>query len=270
MSMFNKKKNIIIYLAAFALLVFLYGVGVLKPVENLLTRILNPVLKQFYTIGADIKDTYEEQTSKYDLTKVIKELQKQVMLLTGENVKLKIALKENDILREHLGFLERNELTYIMSNIISREDILNVGGQTEVIIIDKGEQHGIYKGLSVVNSQGVIIGKVAEVKARNSRVYLTSSDRCKLAVTILGDDVTSGIAEGSLGLVIKMDFIPQIKNLNINNIVVSSGLEKDIPRGLVIGKISEIKKESNELWQSAIIEPMLNMDELIIVSVIIP
>ncbi|MCK5510609.1 rod shape-determining protein MreC [Candidatus Parcubacteria bacterium] len=268
--MFNKKKNVIIYLAAFALLVFLYGVGALRHAENLFTRILNPVLKQFYTIGADIKNTYNEQTSKYDLAKVIKEMEKQVMLLTGENAELKTALKENDILREHLGFLERNELTYIMSNIISKEDILNVGGQTEVIIIDKGEQHGIRKGLSVVNSQGVIIGKVAEVKARTARVHLTSSDRCKLAVTILGDDATSGIAQGSLGLVIKMDFIPQIKNLNINDIVVSSGLEKDIPRGLVVGNISEVRKESNELWQSAIIEPMLDMDELTIVSIIIP
>ena len=268
--MFNKKKNVIIYLAAFALLVFLYGVGALRHAENLFTRILNPVLKQFYTIGADIKNTYNEQTSKYDLAKVIKEMEKQVMLLTGENAELKTALKENDILREHLGFLERNELTYIMSNIISKEDILNVGGQTEVIIIDKGEQHGIRKGLSVVNSQGVIIGKVAEVKVRTARVYLTSSDRCKLAVTILGDDATSGIAQGSLGLVIKMDFIPQIKNLNINDIVVSSGLEKDIPRGLVVGNISEVRKESNELWQSAIIEPMLDMDELTIVSIIIP
>jgi len=268
--MFSKKKDIIIYLAAFALLVFLYGIGALKPVENIFTRILNPVLKQFYTIGADIKNTYNEQTSKYDLTKIIEELEKQVMLLTSENAKLKTALKENDILREHLGFLERNELTYIMSNIISKEDILNVGGQTEVIIIDKGERDGIYSGLSVVNSQGVIIGKVAEAKVRNSRVYLTSSDRCKLAVTILGDDTTSGIAQGSLGLVIKMDFIPQIRNLNINDIVVSSGLEKDIPRGLVVGKISEVRKESNELWQNAIIEPMLNMDELTIVSIIIP
>ena len=268
--MFSKKKNITIYLAAFALLIFLYGIGILRPAESLLTRIFNPVLKQFYTIGIDVKNTYEEQTSKFDLTQVIKELQEELMVLSGENAKLKTVIRENNILREHLGFLERNELKYIMSNVISKENILNVGGQTEVIIIDKGGQDGIYQGLSAVNSQGVIIGKVADVKERTAKIYLANSDRCKLAVTILGDDNTSGIAQGSLGLVIKMDFIPQMKKLNINDIVVSSGLEKDIPRGLVVGKISEVRKESNELWQSAIIEPMLNMDELTIVSVIIP
>ena len=257
-------------MAAFALLVFLYGIGILNPVESLLTRIFNPILKQFHTIGTNVKNTYEEQTSKIDLTKVIKELREEVMVLSGENAKLKTVIRENNILREHLGFLERNELKYTMSNVISREDILNIGGQTEVIIIDKGRQDGIYQGLSAVNKQGVIIGKVADVKERTAKIYLASSDRCKLAVTILGDDTTSGIAEGSLGLVIKMDFIPQIRNLNIGDIVVSSGLEKDIPRGLVVGKISEVRKESNELWQSAIIEPMLNIGELTIVSVIIP
>ncbi|MBU2416305.1 rod shape-determining protein MreC, partial [Patescibacteria group bacterium] len=70
------------------------------------------------------------------------------------------------------------------------------------------------------------------------------------------------------GLTIKMDFIPQNKRINNEDIVITSGLEKNIPKGLVIGKITRINKNNNEVWQNAIIEPLADLDNLIIVSVL--
>ncbi|MBU0619941.1 rod shape-determining protein MreC, partial [Patescibacteria group bacterium] len=83
-----------------------------------------------------------------------------------------------------------------------------------------------------------------------------------------GEDVTMGIIEGEFGLTIKMDFIPQNKRINNEDIVITSGLEKNIPKGLVIGKITRINKNNNEVWQNAIIEPLADLDNLIIVSVL--
>ena len=71
-------------------------------------------------------------------------------------------------------------------------------------------------------------------------------------------------------LTVNMVFISQTEKIEIGNIVVASGLEKNIPRGLVIGRVSKVEKESNELWQSAVIEPIANLDELIIISVLLP
>ena len=67
-----------------------------------------------------------------------------------------------------------------------------------------------------------------------------------------------------------MDFIPQSVNLEIDDLVITSGLEGSIPRGLQVGKIFEINKESNELWQSAFVDPLSNLNNIFIVSVIIP
>jgi rod shape-determining protein MreC len=68
----------------------------------------------------------------------------------------------------------------------------------------------------------------------------------------------------------KMSFIPQSAVIKPGDSVVTSGLEEAIPRGLVIGKVLEVKSESNAMWQTAVIEPLISPDDLIIVSVLLP
>lgn len=265
------KKRIIIYVAVVGLLIFLYAVGLFEPVENFITSGLNPVFKNFYFFSSNLRSEYNDQIKKGDFLGEIDRLKTEVNRLSEENVRLATVDEENKVLREHLRFLEKNEYNYILGNVISRGDMSSASGIIETIIIDKGEDDGVYAGLSVVSGKGIIVGKVANVKDNLSEVYLTNSNRCKLAANILGDEErVNGIAEGELGLTVKMNFIPQSLEIKNGDMVVTSGLEQSIPRGLVIGKVIEVSKESNDLWQSATIDPLENPDDLIIVSVLIP
>jgi len=266
----TNRKKIILYLAVIGLLVFLYAFNLLGPLNRIIYNILNPVFSGFQSISSNIRSTYNEQTEKIDLNEHIKELESQINQLTEENVRLKILENENGILREHLGFLVKHEYRYIMSNVISRGEAVETSGREETLIIDKGSKDGVYPGLAIVSGQGIIIGKVAEVKENISQVDLTNSSKCKLAATILNEDKTSGVTEGELGLTIKMKFIPQEEEVNIGDIIVTSGLEQAIPRGLVIGKVTQMEKENNEIWQFATLEPLIKAKDLVIVSVLIP
>lgn len=268
--MLIKHRKKILWLAALGLLIFLHAINILKPIENTAINVINPFAQKLFLFSSNIRIAYQNQASKRDFAQVANDLQIEVERLSEVNAQLLSVKRENEILREQLGFLERNKYKYVMSNIISREDVLNVSEQTEALIIDKGSKDGLFNGLAVVNEQGIIVGKIAETKDNSAKVYLVNSDKCKFAATVLGQDRTSGIAQGSLGLVIKMGFIPQATVLKIGDMVVSSGLEQSVPRGLVIGKIIEIQKENNNLWQSATIEPILDINDLIIVSVILP
>lgn len=265
------KKRIVIYVAVVGLLIFLYAVGLFRPIEDFITLGLNPVFKNFYFFSSSLRSDYNDQMGKGNFLEEIDKLKAEVNRLSEENARLATIDEENKVLREHLRFLEKNEYNYILSNVISRGDMSSVSGRIETIIIDKGKDDGIYAGLSVVSGKGIIVGKVANVKDNLSEVYLTNSSRCKLAANILGsEEKVNGIAEGELGLTVKMNFIPQSLEIKNDNMVVTSGLEQFIPRGLVVGKIIEVSKESNDLWQSATIDPLENPDDLIIVSVLIP
>lgn len=214
--------------------------------------------------------TYKEQANKQDLSQEIEKLKAEVNLLRSENARLNTVDEENRVLRENLRFFNKKENNYILGNVISRGDVLDELGRIKSLIIDKGKADGLIKGLVVLNSQGIIVGKIFEVKENISQVFLANNPNCKFAATIFNNENTSGITEGELGLTIRMNFVPQSKEIKKEDMIVTSGLEQNIPKGLVIGKVIEVNKESNDLWQSAVIEPLVDLETLSIVSILLP
>ena len=271
-------KKYVILAAVLLLLIFLHYTRLLNPVESFLNKGLRPILSVFYSLGANINRTYSEQTVKQDLAAELKQAEDKINQLTTENVKLRFLEEENSALRKHLNFLNKDNRRYLIANIISRSELTGLSGEgNQSIIIDKGSADGLFAGLAVVSStavgtssQGVIIGKIANVKERISEIYLVTNKNIKLAASIFGENKTSGIASGDLGLTIKMDFIPQTDNIKVGDIVATSGLEQSVPRGLVIGRVTKVNKENNEVWQTATIEPLIDLDNLSIVSILLP
>jgi rod shape-determining protein MreC len=232
--------------------------------------VLNPVIRTAHNLSSGVRESYNEHTDNRDLAKVVADLELEVRELIKENAELKMMAEENRALKEHLDFFTDNSHDHIMGNIISRGDIEDVSGRTETLTIDKGLANGIREGFAVINSQGVIIGKIEEAKEKISKIVLTNSEKCKLAATGLNNEKTNGIAKGELGLTIKMEFIPQTASVKEGDIIVTSGLEEVIPRGLVIGKVISVKNDSNELWQTAMIEPIADPENMVVAAVILP
>ena len=111
------KKNIFVYIAVILLLVFLYFIGILKPVESVFLKIFNPVIKELYFVSSDLRFRYGEQEDKNVLLDKIEQLESDVVRLTEENVGYKTVEEENISLREHLMFLESTKYNYILSLI---------------------------------------------------------------------------------------------------------------------------------------------------------
>jgi rod shape-determining protein MreC len=264
------KKRIFFNMAVIGLLIFLYSLGLLKPVEIIVTKLLNPAVEKVFIISSGIRDKYNEQTDKRDLSLIVKKLENEVARLTEENAKFIMTEEENKLLRDKLLFFSNNDYKYVMANVISRGDLADIVGRTETVIINKGRKDGIYEGLAVIAGKGTIIGKITEAKEEISKVELVNNEKCKIAATILNGEKTTGITQGELGLTIRMDFIPQSEAVKADDIVVTSGLEQAIPRGLVIGKVSDVNKENNDLWQTARLNALFDPSNLVIVSVLIP
>ncbi|MDO8667809.1 MAG: rod shape-determining protein MreC [bacterium] len=272
----NLKKYVYIVVALVLLLVLHYA-KLLNPVESFLAKRLNPVFKIFYSLSSGLNRTYSDQTAKVDLAAKLKEAGVMINRLTAENVELKFLKEENLALRKQLNFLEKSGKRYLMANIISRGELEGEPADSRSVLIDKGLRDGLFAGLAVVSfvssgetSQGVIIGKIVNVKDNLSEIYLVTNKNCKLAAAILGEEKTSGIAAGELGLTIKMEFIPQTENIKAGDLVATSGLEQNIPRGLVIGRVTKVIKENNEVWQSATIEPQIDLASLSVISILLP
>jgi rod shape-determining protein MreC len=258
-----------IFLAVFILLVFLHSIKILEPLENFLLYLVKPVSEKLYNYGAEFNDSYRSRNNKNDLNSQLENLRKEVARLTVLNSKYLSLEEENIKLRKFSDFDNKNDRQTIAVGVIGRETVAQIGNESQNVIINKGSNDGLRLGLGLINEEGVVVGKIIDLKDATAKICLTTSPGCQLAASIQNQNKTLGIVEGDLGLTIKMSYIPQLEKININDIVISSGLGGDIPRGLVIGRVQAVRNESNEIWQSATIEPLVNMDNLTVLAVVI-
>jgi len=270
MRRFKKNSPILIFLVVFGLLVFLHGVGALRPLENFFLNITKPISGQFYQWGNIFSRSYKNRESQASLQAKVDELTKEVAALTVANSQEKEIIDENTKLRSQLKFLNDNNFKAVAVAVVARESLTESTEEGQDLIINKGTNSGIQVGQGVVSEEGIIVGKIIEAKETSARVCLTTTPECKLAAAVQNQNKTQGVTDGDMGLTIKMSYIPQLEKIAPGDTVITSGLGGSIPRGLVVGKVIEVRNESNEVWQDATIEPLVNLNNLTVVTVIIP
>lgn len=261
----NTKKYYILIIVMI-MFIFFYYLKLLTPVEKILINSINSIAKKSYSISNKNKNNNYTDETQSEVNKLKTENKKLII----DNTKLKIIEQENNELRKYLNFLKIEKNNYLLANVISRGTFFELGDNHQMLVIDRGADDKIIPGLIAVNSKGIVIGKVFEVKKNIAQINLITNTKCKLAVTVQNEDKTMGITEGEMGLTIKMNFIPQTEKIQKGDMIITTGLEKNIPRGLIVGQVNEVEKENNKIWQNAIVEPLVDFDNLTIISILLP
>jgi rod shape-determining protein MreC len=263
----RKKNPLTIFLAVFIILIFFHYTGLTKPLENFLLFLVKPLSGHFYNLSSSANRAYNASQNQEDLNYKIKTLEEEVASLTVAKAGCQEALDENKKLEEMLNFTNENKFKLVVAGVIAKE---NIDKDNRDLVINRGLQDGLKTGLAVIDEQGILVGKVVEAKDSMARICLSVNPDCEFAASIQNQVKTQGLVGGVLGLTIKMSYIPQLEKLAVGDTVVTSGLGGLVPRGLVVGQISSIKSEDNEVWQEATINPPVNFNNLTVVSVVIP
>ncbi|PJA46055.1 rod shape-determining protein MreC [Candidatus Uhrbacteria bacterium CG_4_9_14_3_um_filter_50_9] len=169
-----------------------------------------------------------------------------------DQTELELLRDENNALMELLGFLERANYSTVSANITGR----SIGPDSNRFLIDRGEEDGIHEGQAVVVGEGFIIGKVLSTGPYTSTVTVLSDPDMALAVSILNETRTIGIVEGGMGNLLTMSFVPEEERIEVNDIVVTSGLDESVPSGLLVGVINAIVVDDQTPFQEAVVEPV--------------
>ncbi len=237
-------------------------------VSGFMRRLVNPIASGAYqltqTISPKSKDNATLDEQREQLTKLLEENQK----LSVENAQLKDLEDENNRLREFFNISVSQKRPMQLAEIIARGRPEDSWRNRELITLNQGTDQGLRVGLPIVSSTGVLIGKITSVKNNVSEACLLYSSECRLAVALAGKGSTLGISRGNLGLTVLIEFIAQNTALAENDMIVSSGLEDGMPSGILIGRVSRIITEGNELWKSAVIEPAADFDSIRFVGVL--
>lgn len=267
MNFSNSRKKYKFFLAVVLLLIFLNIIGFSKLGRRIFSGIIIPGNKVSREVATDLS---VDKKSKSKLLEEITSLEEQKQANEVDMARLYSLEEENEKLRQYLNFVNTGSFDYVLANIIWQENLLNFSHYNQNIIIDKGSKDGLREGLAIISETGVIIGKIIEVEDKMSRACLINNNFCKMAVSLSNSSKSIGLAEGDLGLSIKVNFVSQNETVNVGDRIITSGLEKDIPKGLAVGKVNYVNQEVNDIWQNINAEPLFSINDLSIISVVIP
>ncbi len=239
-------------------------IKIFSSLKNLGQQLLSPAQKQFYSLGIGIGEKLSFFYLKKNLIEENKKLQTKVNELIKENIELKLREKEYEDLKTQLNFLEKKNYQYHLTRVIGR----SLNPLNQIIILDKGAKDGLKPGLVGIIKEGFLIGKLIKIDQNTSQLLLISDPQSRIAASIQGENEASGVVKGKHGFSLEMDLIPLDKKINPGDLVVTAGLEIDIPVGLIIGEVEEIKVNPGDFFQRAIIKPLVSFENLRIVTVI--
>jgi rod shape-determining protein MreC len=136
----------------------------------------------------------------------------------------------------------------------------------QYIIIDKGSDHNIYKGMPVVTEQG-LVGNVDAVTATAARVQLIT-DQGSVVNVKLQQSGAEAQMRGSVTGDISLEMIGQGIEIVEGDLIFTSGLGGSYPPELLIGQVMTIESGENALFQTATIQPSVDFSRLQAVLVI--
>lgn len=256
--------KIVIFFSIIIVLIIIHFFGILKPLDSLITYFFKPLQSSFYRMNLMASDPVLLQ-EKEQLISQNEDLKNQFNQAISENIDLKKQIEDQKELKLQMEYLKTNPLTFQPAKILNKTTTENA----QIITINQGQNKKIVEGMAVVTGQGIIIGKVINAYPNTADVLLLTSNSSQIAAQIQKNENISGLITGKHGLSLEMQLIPKQSKIEKKDIVISSGIEKLIPKGLIIGQVDLVSDNPNDLFSTAQIIPFIDYSQLNIVSVII-
>jgi rod shape-determining protein MreC len=191
------------------------------------------------------------------------ELEAQVSQLQVQVIELQQRVSQTEILAALVDFSRSNpESTYKAAAVIGRDP----SPFLHYIIINRGSNDDIQRGMPVVTNQG-LVGRVDAVIADAARVQLIT-DPASAVNVYLQNAKTTAVSLGSVTGDVSLDMISQDAIVQPGDLVLTSGLGGGYPADLIIGQVITLRSLEFELFQQATIQPAVDFTRLAIVLVI--
>ena len=244
-------------LGVLAVLVGAHSVGVLAPVERPLAGVLLGVSGALAENLLGIQQWFRSSEDSPSLEARLAELEHDLAscaLRTADSASLQV--------------MEQTAQSRSLSLIPARIIGVSPDAEHSFLIIDRGTEHGVKQGSGVIAEKGVFLGKVITAERFSSMVLLPTDRRSKIIATFANTEPSRGVVEGQFQVGLRMNLIPITEVVERNQLVVTSGLQTDIPPVFDIGRVRDIQSKPTDLFKSASIEPAIDYNRVRLVSVV--
>ena len=236
--------------------------------DGVAMAIMSPFQRAFSWAGSQlafVKNTVQEMSQLHEQNK---QLRAEVELLRAQNLTASEYASENQRLRNLLGYKQAAvQFDLVAASVIGRES----ASWSSVIIINRGTLDGVANNMAVVTEMG-LVGHVMEAGLNTAKVQLLLDPRSSVGTLIQRPESrVAGIVEGDIKNpnFPKMVNIPKDSDVQVEDMIVTSGFGGVYPKGLVVGKIIEIHNEEGGLLKYGVIDPSVDFQKLEDVAIIV-
>lgn len=243
------------YLTLATLLILLIWFSVARPsfIDGIRPKIVDLAEFPLKVSTKAIRVLYNLATFQNEYEKKIALLEKRIATLSKENIQMKELIEENERLRKLFLFRSKFGSKGIAAEVIAR-------GQSSwdtFIIIDKGKKDGITPNMPVAKSDG-LAGRVFEVGESTAKIMLIDNPNSKISATIQRTR-EQGVLVGLSSGLCKLIYLDRNTEAQPGDIVIASELRSSSAKGLLIGKVIRVLKNTNSLYASAVVKPSSNL-----------
>lgn len=232
--------------------------------EKLMIDSLAPIQSSIFYVRDELHNFVDNYFFLVNVKKNSHKLKEEIRGLENQIFQLEELRKENQRLKELLKFGEEIQQQKVLARVVGWDSNSSI----KVLRINKGTDDGITEKSPVISAQGVV-----------GYVY-RASDKFSDVITILHQDNrvdgiivrtrSHGIIEGYSDGKCIMKYVTRSEPIVLKDQVMTSGLGTIYPKGLKIGYISKIEKESYGITQFVELKPSVDFKRLEEVIVLLP
>jgi len=145
---------------------------------------------------------------------------------------LEEAGRENARLRQLLGLRARIDRPTIAAETIGRD----TAHSYEAITINRGSRDGVVVNIPAVAANGVVVGRVVHVAPYTATVQLITDPKSAVGAKVVRTSAP-GVVHGAGGATLELRYVTSLEDVEVGDLVVTSGDDSIYPAGLEIGRV---------------------------------
>ena len=265
----KKYQKILLVLGVISISSFLINKFAPQALQNVFHSALSPIEKTFWKSGENISAFITGIFKKSDLKTENEKLISENLLLKKQLVNFFSLQNENQEFKQALCFGDENDFDLLAGEVIAQ----NIN--KDYLLINQGLTNGIEKNMPVITAEGALVGSISEVSDDFSRVQLISSTEINFDVLLQStqqDTSTTtkklltknvlGLVHGEGGGNIRIEMVPKEDEIKQGDLVITTNLGGEFPKGLIVGEISSVKRNEAEPFQEGTISPYFKLGQL--------
>lgn len=223
--------------------------------EEAIMSLGSPFLKAAGRVGQGLSGTWRAYGGLRGVERDNRRLKGQVDALALQAREAEEARQELRRLRDLLDLRGSVPFESVAARVIAR----GVDGSARVVTLDRGGGDGVRINQPVITPRGVV-GRIIEAAPGASKVQTVLDPNAGVAGLIQRTRVQGMIVgDGDRGC--RMEYVSELANVEIGDVVVTSGLDQIYPKGYTLGVVSAIG-EGEGLTKLVTIRPEVDFRRL--------